>query len=173
MKSSGWAYFLAALGLVTPIAGVHRFYLGRPASAILYLFTWGFFGIGTIFDLISMQRMVDDENRRLLYPGSPVAGHHYLGPAPVIPAQLALPPAETPKAKLPLEQQILRVAKEHEGAVTVDMVAVETGISMREAKKELEKLRKEEFCTVDVSTEGAKLYVFEGLRSNRRLDFDS
>jgi hypothetical protein len=147
MKSSGWAYFLAACGLVSPVAGIHRFYLGRPASAILYLFTWGFFGIGTILDLINMQRMVDDENRRLLYPGPPLQ-HRYLGAAPV--AQLQLPAPDVPMKKLPLEQQILKVASEHQGAVTVAMVAVETGVSMREAK----------------------IYVFEGLGSNKKLELE-
>ena len=37
---------------------------------------------------------------------------------------------------------------------------------------ELERLRKEGFCTVDVNAEGAKLYVFGGLRSTKPLDLD-
>jgi hypothetical protein len=166
MKSTGMAYLLAALGLVTPVAGIHRFYLGRPVMGILYLLTWGFFGVGTIIDLFRIPRLVDDENRRLLYPGSPV-GLRALGAA-VHP--LALPPPEAPKERLSPEQHILRVASEHQGAVTVAMVSVHTGMSLGKSKKELERLRKEEFCTIDVSTEGAKLYVFEGLRSNKPLD---
>ena len=165
MKSSGVAYLLAVFGLISPIAGIHRFYLGRPVSGVLYLLTWGFLGIGTVIDLFTMNRMVDDENRRLLYPRPPHA--QYL---PAAAAPLALPPAEVPKKSLTPEQQVLRVASEHEGAVTVAMVAVETGMTLKQAKKELEKLREEEFCTVDVSSEGAKLYVFSGLRSNKPLD---
>jgi len=170
MKSSGVAYLLAVFGLISPIAGIHRFYLGRPVSGVLYLLTWGFLGIGTVIDLFTMNRMVDDENRRLLYPGPPL--HHAAGllAAPV--AQLALPPAEIPKKNLTPEQQVLRVASERDGAVTVAMVAVETGMTLKQAKKELEKLREEEFCTVDVSSEGAKLYVFSGLRSNKPLDIE-
>ncbi len=166
MKSTGLAYLLAALGLVTPVAGIHRFYLGRPASGLLYLFTWGFFGIGTILDLIRLPRMVEEENRRLLFPGSPLHPRALGAAAPL----LALPPPDAPKERLSPEQHILRVASEHEGAVTVAMVAVKTGLSLRQAKKELERLRKQEFCTIDVSTEGAKLYVFDGLRSNKPLD---
>ncbi|MGE0550949.1 MAG: TM2 domain-containing protein [Kofleriaceae bacterium] len=166
MKSTGVAYALAALGLLSPVAGIHRFYLGRPVSGIFYLLTWGFFGIGTIIDLMTLPRMVDDENRRLLYPGPPL---HRLGQLGAT-APLALPSPALPKSELTPEQQVLRIASENDGAVTVEMVAVKTGMPLREAKKELERLLKEEHCTLDVSTEGAKLYVFEGLRSTTPLD---
>jgi hypothetical protein len=166
MKSSGMAYLLAVLGLISPVAGMHRFYLGRPGTGLLYLLTWGFFGVGTIIDLFHLPRMVDDENRRLLHPGSPVHPRQLGGSA----YPLALPPPEAPKERLSPEQQILRVASENEGAVTVAMVAVKTGLSLRQSKKELEKLRQQEFCTIDISVEGAKLYVFDGLRSNKPLD---
>jgi hypothetical protein len=128
--------------------------------------TWGCLGIGTILDLFHIPRMVDDENRRLLYPGPPLHPRELRAPA----APLALPPPEAPKKALSAEQQILRVASEHDGAVTVAMVAIATGMSLRQTKKELEKLRQQEFCSVDVSSEGAKLYVFDGLRSNKPLE---
>jgi hypothetical protein len=153
MKNSGIAYLLALLGFLSPVAGAHRFYLGRPVSGLFYLLTWGFFGIGTLIDLFLIPRMVDDENRRLLYPG-PIPMHAL---APGAPPLLPAPP--TP------EQQILRVAKENGGVVTVDLVALHSGMSLSHAKAELERLRSQGFCSVDVSTEGAKLYVFEGLRS--------
>lgn len=165
MKSSGWSYLLAVLGLVTPVAGIHRFYLGRPASGVLYLLTWGFFGVGTIVDLFLIPRMVEDENMRRLSSGRLHAAA--LAAGPPLPT---LPPPDGAKDKLTPEQQILHVAGEHEGAVTVAMVAMKTGMSLRQAKKELERLCKEGFCTIDVSTAGATLYVFEGLRNARPLD---
>jgi hypothetical protein len=166
MKSTGLAYLLAVLGLVTPAAGIHRFYLGHKWIGLLYLFTWGLFGIGTIVDLVQLGRIVDDENRKLLHPGQPMSVRALGATSP----QLALPPADVPRERLTPEQHILRVARDHHGIVTVAMVAVETGLSLRQTKKELEKLREQEFCTVDVSTDGAKLYVFEGLRSTKPLD---
>lgn len=36
------------------LAGLHRFYVGKMIGGLLYLFTWGLFGIGTIIDLISI-----------------------------------------------------------------------------------------------------------------------
>jgi len=166
MKSTGLAYLLAALGLITPVAGIHRFYLGHKWIGLLYLFTWGLCGIGTIVDLVQLPRILEDENRKLLNPGHPT-GHRALGAAS--PA-LALPPADVPAERLTPEQQILRIARDRKGIVTVAIVAVETGMSLRQTKKELEKLREQEFCTVDVSTDGAKLYVFDGLRSTKPLD---
>lgn len=166
MKSSGWSYLLAALGLVTPVAGIHRFYLGRPVTGFLYLITWGFFGVGTVIDLFRIPGMVDRENMRQLPPG------RYAQALLAGPPQLTLPPPEAAKDKLTPEQQILRLAGDHDGAVTVEMVAVKTGMSLQQSKKELERLRKEEFCTVDVSTAGAKLYVFDGLRTTKPLDLE-
>lgn len=44
------------------VAGLHRFYLGKVGSGILYLFTLGFFFIGTFADLFSIGTMVDVAN---------------------------------------------------------------------------------------------------------------
>lgn len=32
--------------------GIHRFYTGKIGTGLLYMFTWGFMGIGVLFDLI-------------------------------------------------------------------------------------------------------------------------
>ncbi len=42
---------LCLLGFI-PFAGLHRFYVGRPWTGLLYLFTGGLFYIGTVLDLI-------------------------------------------------------------------------------------------------------------------------
>jgi len=45
------------------LAGLHRFYLGRWVSGLVWLVTGGLCGIGSIVDMIMMPRMVDDHNR--------------------------------------------------------------------------------------------------------------
>lgn len=34
--------------------GIHRFYVGKVATGLLYLFTGGLFGIGYVVDIISL-----------------------------------------------------------------------------------------------------------------------
>lgn len=59
MKSKGIAYLLwFFLGWL----GVHRFYLGKIGTGILYLFTFGVFGIGWFVDLFLTSSMVDTYN---------------------------------------------------------------------------------------------------------------
>lgn len=49
--------FLMALGF----AGAHRFYLGRTYTAILYLCTGGFLGIGVVIDFFMLPFMVAED----------------------------------------------------------------------------------------------------------------
>ena len=58
-KSVGVAY---TLWLFLGFFGVHRFYLGRVGSGLIYLFTFGLCGIGLIYDLFVIPRMVREEN---------------------------------------------------------------------------------------------------------------
>ncbi len=51
--------------------GVHRFYLNRPLSGIIYLLTGGIFGIGFIIDICLIPVMVEDENKAAIRASAP------------------------------------------------------------------------------------------------------
>ncbi len=50
--------FLTFLG----IFGIHRFYLGKWPTAILYLLTAGLFGLGLLYDFWTLNEQVDARN---------------------------------------------------------------------------------------------------------------
>jgi len=65
-KSRTTALIFSILGFFG-IAGIHRFYAGRVGSGVLWLFTLGFLGIGTLVDLIVIANgNFKDKNNALL-----------------------------------------------------------------------------------------------------------
>ncbi|MGN8224667.1 TM2 domain-containing protein [Gracilimonas sp. BCB1] len=61
IKSKGKAYLFWLVGLFG-ILGFHRFYLGRTGTGIGWLLTGGLLGIGAIYDLFALSKMVEEQN---------------------------------------------------------------------------------------------------------------
>ena len=61
-KETSTAYILWVVSFFG-IAGLHRLYLGRIGSGLLWLFTGGLCGIGTLVDAFLMQGVVDETNQ--------------------------------------------------------------------------------------------------------------
>ncbi|WP_338452530.1 NINE protein [Niallia oryzisoli] len=61
MKKTSTAYILFALCLFG-IAGIHRFYTGKIGTGVIYLLTFGLFGIGLIYDLFTIPSQVRKSN---------------------------------------------------------------------------------------------------------------
>jgi TM2 domain-containing membrane protein YozV len=57
--------FLTFLG----IFGIHRFYMGKWITGIIYLFTGGLIGLGLLYDLWTLNGQVSEMNRRELFAG--------------------------------------------------------------------------------------------------------
>lgn len=58
-KSLGVAYLLWCLGFVG-LAGLHRIYMGKPISGLVWLFSGGLCGLGQLVDVAFMPRMLAD-----------------------------------------------------------------------------------------------------------------
>ena len=55
--------FLTFLG----IFGVHRMYMGKWISGLIYLVTGGVFGIGVLYDFWTLNDQISMENRKIAY----------------------------------------------------------------------------------------------------------
>lgn len=62
-REVGIAYLMMLFTLVG-VAGVQHFYLGKIGRGILWLLTWGLFGIGTIVDLFTLPSQTRTVNAR-------------------------------------------------------------------------------------------------------------
>jgi TM2 domain-containing membrane protein YozV len=112
-KSSGWAY-LFWLPCLVGLCGLHRFYLRRYATGVIWLLTFGLFGMGQVIDLFLINGMVREENRQDLLTRLLQAAIRSHPPATAVasPAAAILPaPAPVPSPDLTLEQQEAHVGR--------------------------------------------------------------
>ena len=50
------------------VLGIHRFYLGRPVSGVIWLLTGGLLGVGWLVDVVLTAMMVEEENKQAGHP---------------------------------------------------------------------------------------------------------
>lgn len=138
-------------------AGLHRFYLGKIGTGVLYFITGGLFGIGTIYDLFSMPRIVRDARlSRLPYSDEALSGEWtvLLGGKP----------------KDSIERVILRTAKLNHGITTPSDVALEGDFSIEQARTKLEELAAKGFAEMRIRESGTVVYAFPDFLSKTGED---
>ncbi len=142
MRSTGIAYLLWSLWFFG-FAGIHRFYLGKPISGLIWFFTWGLFGIGQIFDLLLIPEMVEEKNFKYRARLSE-ARYAQLPP-------IAIPPQSD-------TQLILKLLSEQPEATLADCVLA-TGKDTSEVKTLLEQMQRDELIEVgNRERDGAIVY---------------
>lgn len=150
-KSSALVMWLA---WIFGFGGIHRIYLGKPITGILYLATWGLFGVGQVIDLLTMNSMVDEANRKQLGGTAPMqltAGYGYQ------PMAQAPAGSSTEMARL----KLLQAAKSHGNQLSVTQGVMATGKTFKEVEDMLDEMAKSGYVGIgnDDNT-GAVVYTF-------------
>lgn len=153
-------WFLGALG----ICGGQRFYSGKIASGLLYLFTFGLFGFGQLLDLLLIPGMV--EKRNIYLRGLYARNLDLSNPQPAITLNVGdlsqpQPPQEPPTAVSPMHK-LLRIAHEQGGMLSPAQVALFTELDPEAVHHLLQEAQKYGYAEVcnDPQT-GAVRYRFD------------
>ncbi|WP_414625219.1 TM2 domain-containing protein [Calothrix sp. CCY 0018] len=159
MKSKGLAYILWFLCAFS-ICGAQRFYCKRYISGFIYLFTFGFFGIGQFIDLFTIPNMVDEENLKYQalygYQNININGNPQVT-INVDARNHAYKTANNRKVSDTI--QILQAAKNNRGMVSLSDCVLATGKETAQVKQTLDKMCQEELIEMtNLPDSGAIVY---------------
>lgn len=143
--------FLLWLSCLFGVCGVHRFYLGKKGTGLLYLLTFGLFGIGQLLDLFWMRDLVllANTKARMLPERTPFK----LLPPPPFPIQR--------DSAEELRMRLVRSAAEHGGQLSVSQGVMATGKSFEAVEKLLDEMATSGYVGIDNDPKtGAVVYTF-------------
>jgi TM2 domain-containing membrane protein YozV/predicted transcriptional regulator len=156
MYSVGMAYLLWLVSGFGAM-GFHRFYLGKIPTGLLWMFTGGLGMVGSIYDFFTLPGQVREANIRQAMLGvNMMDKKNYMrsvndGEFTVV------------REKKNVEHSILKLAKENKGILTASEVALTAGISIDEAKKDLDALVNKGYAELRVRKSGALVYTIPDL----------
>lgn len=132
-----WIAYLLWLFGGFGVLGLHRFYLRKIPTGVLWILTGGGFFLGAVYDFFTLAKQVAAANQ-------------------------AERPLEVTvrREKEPLERTILRLAQENRGRVSAVQVAAASDWTLDQAQKHLEQMARQGVCEMRVLKSGAVVYHF-------------
>ena len=124
------------------VAGLQRLYNGKVGTGLLYLCTWGFFGVGQFVDLFMIPSMVEEHNLKL-------RARHGLSRNGVPLSKPTITATATHPAYDKLMVKILQAARDKGGKICVTEAVLDTGASFVEVEAVLKQMVKSGYARVD------------------------
>lgn len=163
--NSGTAYLLWCLWLFG-LGGIQRLYTGSVGIGLIYLFTWGLFGVGQVLDLALIPGMV--EKRNVYLRG--LQGNKGFNVTPQVTLNITdieqlkhLKEAQlTSEAAISPMQKLLRAAKEHGGQLSIAQAALYTELEPAQLRELLQEALRAGYAEVNNDPKtGAVRYHFD------------
>jgi TM2 domain-containing membrane protein YozV len=162
MYSTGIAYLLWLIGCFG-FLGFHRLYLGKIGTGLLWMFTGGLLGIGSIYDLITLSRQVKEENFKRAIIDDAIRSNAGSSWRNVDDGQSRIISDKYNSEKHNVEHIVLKVAKANKGIITASELALASKSSIEEAKKTLDVLVSKGHAELRVRQSGSLVYVIPDL----------
>ena len=171
MNKVGTAYVLW-LGCLLQLHGLHRLYNGKIFTGLLWMFTFGLFGIGQMVDLILIPNMVDEHNLKLkAQQGALPSGVSQSQPVVervVDVSAVPMEPVVTKPLHTPVSNQLivqlLKAAEARGGRLSVTHAVIDTGASFTQAEAALMEIVRSGYAQIVNHPEtGVVMYEFHEL----------
>ena len=153
-----WIAYLLWLVGGFGVLGLHRFYMKKIPTGVLWILTGGLGFLGSVYDFLTMTRQISEANARDGYLSGPGAS----GPVEVT----------VKREKEPLERSILRLAQENGGRVSAIQVAAASDWSVDQAQKHLDQMVRRGICELRVLKAGTVVYHFIELDPSSDKEFE-
>lgn len=158
MNKNGTAYLLW-IGWIFGLAGLHRIYNGKIVSGLLWMVTFGLFGVGQVVDLLLIPEMVESHNDRYRL-------RHGLTPqgVPLQPSHAATAVVESKPTQEDLMLRLLKAAQKRSGRLSVTQGVIDTGAPFAEVEATLKDMLKTGYVNIDNDPDsGVVVYHFQEL----------